>query len=507
MLNIYKEKYLQNNFQYILIDSQTKIIESDNTIFSVSKDDYLYKTHPFFEILDTLLPIKNESFEFSCINLNLELETYVTDITIHTQDKDESLIIIENLTKHYNNYQLTAQTRNESIINTQILELKNQYLLEKEVFKNNFIANFSHQLRNPITASIIFSNLLKNNNLNPEQKNYLDIVISANKDLKNRIEDTLDISKIESGKLSLSEKVFNLKELINEIVSSFKSIILKKNLNFDVEIDNKLPEFLKGDDYRLKQIIGNLLSNAVTFTNNGDIKLNISLNYLRANKANLRIEVSDTGIGIAPEHLETIFERFTKIESPIENHNSIGLGLAIVKHLTSEMDGTIKVESEINKGSKFICNLKFKVSDYKEHSLKKELLQKQKPNLNKKHNILLLEDSELMQLTLLKILASSGDFYLNIISKGEELVPNIVDQDVDIILLSNTIENYAVTDLISSVRSLPKPHKKTPIILMSSEAYKADIKRFKSSGANHILIKPFDEETLLNTLYKYKKSK
>jgi len=505
LIKTYKEKYHKNNYQYILIDSTGRVIETDNIIFSVTPDDRLQDTHAFFEILSDILSIKNECFEFSCINLNIESKTIISDITIHTK-KNENLVIIENLTRHYNNYQLTAQSRNESIINTQILELKNKYLLEKEIFKNNFIANFSHQLRNPITASIIFSNLLNNSNLDTEQKNYLDIIISANKDLKNRIEDTLDISKIQSGKLILIEKVFSLNKLLNDITIGYTSISSKKHLDFKVDIDNNLPEFIKGDEYRLKQVIGNLLNNAVAFTNTGEIKLEVSLNYTRANKANIRIEVSDTGIGIAPENLEDIFERFTKVESQIKNNNSIGLGLAIVKYLISEMDGNIKIESELNKGSKFICFLKFKISDYKEHSLKKELLQRQKPNLKKKQNILLLEDSELMQLTILKILASSGDFYLNIISKGEELVPNILNQNVDLILLSNTIEDFAANELINSVRNLSKEHKKIPIIVMSSQAYKEDIKRFKSSGANHVLTKPFDEETLVNTLYKYKKN-
>lgn len=506
MLKAYKEKYHQNNFQYILIDSSGKIIETDNVIFSISANDYLQDVHPFFEILNSLLSIKNDSFEFSCINLNFDAKKIIVDITVHTQSNDEHLVIIENLSKHYNNYQLAAQTRNESIINSQILELKNQYLLEKETFKNNFIANFSHQLRNPITASIIFSKLLINSNLNDEQKNYLNIVISANKDLKNRIEDTLDISKIQSGKLILNEKVFNLKSCLNEIISGYEPIILKKNLVFNTNLGSKLPEFINGDEYRLKQIIGNLLNNAVSFTNEGTISLDVSLNYIRAKKANIRLEIKDTGIGIEDKNLEDIFERFTKIESPIQSDDSIGLGLAIVKYLISEMDGTIKVESEVNKGSKFICNLNFKISDYKHHHLKKELLIKQKSSLNKKHNILLIEDSELIQLSILKILASSGDFYLNIISKGEELVPTVLNQEVDLILLSNTIENYAVTELITSVRSLSKPYNKTPIILISSQAYKADIKRFKSAGANDVLIKPFDDETLLNTLYKHKKA-
>ncbi|MGB5418403.1 histidine kinase dimerization/phospho-acceptor domain-containing protein, partial [Algibacter sp.] len=182
MLKPYLEKYFKNNFQYILVDDSGCILETDNPILPFQKNDKLQNSHPFFEILNNLLPIKNECFEFSCINLEFDSTDYVVDISIRTHSNNENLIIVENLTKHYNNYQLTAQTRNESIINSQILILKNEYLLEKETFKNNFIANFSHQLRNPITASTIFSDLLINSDLNSEQKNYLEIIQSANKD-------------------------------------------------------------------------------------------------------------------------------------------------------------------------------------------------------------------------------------------------------------------------------------------------------------------------------------
>ena len=502
MLEAYKKKYHTNSFQYILVDDSGCVLETDHTILSIQEKNLLQKCHPFFEILNGLLQIENESFEFSCINLDFEDDIIIADVTIHSQSKNKNLIIIEDLTKHYNNYQLTAQTRNESIINSQILVLKNEYLLEKETFKNNFIANFSHQLRNPITASVIFSDLLISSDLNSEQKNYLEIIQSANKDLKNRIEDILDISKIESGKLILIEKVFDLKKLLNDLVIGYKFLASKKGLELNFEIDENLPAFITGDQYRLKQIIENLINNAISFTEKGSINLNISLNYIRANKVNLHIVVSDTGCGIEPENMNSIFERFSKTESETINNKGSGLGLAIVKYLISEMQGNIKVESEINKGSKFICNLSFKISDYNQ-SLKEELLNKQLPNFEKKHHVLLVEDSELIQLTILKILAATGNFYLNIISSGEALIPNIINKNVDLVLLSNSIEGFSTMDLAASVRNLSKDYKKTPIIVLSTEAFKEDIKRFKKAGANDVVTKPFDEKILLDKIYKY----
>lgn len=132
-------------------------------------------------------------------------------------------------------------------------------------------------------------------------------------------------------------------------------------------------------------------------------------------------------------------------------------------------------------------------------------MNKQLPHLDKKHHILLVEDSELIQLTILKILATTGDFYINIISKGQELVPNIINQSVDLILLSNTIQDFSAMDLAASVRNLSKDYKKTPIIALSTQAYKKDIKRFKQNGINDVLVKPFDKKNLLSKIYKHLK--
>ncbi len=505
MLEFYRKKYHKDNFQYIVIDDLGKVVETENSIFSLSKHTLLQDIHPFFEILNSLVSLKQESFEFSCVNLDIDNKSFVTDITIHTEKDNENLIIIENLTNHYNNYQLTAQTRNESTINSQILELKNQYLKEKEIFKDNFIANFSHQLRNPISASIIFSNLLVDSNLNEEQKNYLDIVVSANKDLKNRIEDILDISKIQYGKLTLVEKVFDLKQLIDDIISGYRHLATLKGLDFKIDIDEKLPDFIEGDQYRFKQIIGNILNNAISFTKKGTISLHVSLNYKRANKASIHIEITDTGIGIAPEHMDSIFERFTKIDAAMHDKKSTGLGLAIVKYIISEMGGNINVESNVGKGSKFICNVSFKISNYNKN-LKKELLTtNQEHKLDNKYTLLLVEDTELMQLSILKILAATGNFYLNIVGKEKDVLPSLVNQNADLILLSNTLENFSTIELISSIRNLSKSYKKTPIILLSSEAYKEDIKRFKKAGVTDVLTKPFDPEDMLSKIYNYLK--
>ena len=499
-MEAYRKKYHRNKYQFIVIDTLGTVIKTDNILKTIAIDSHIENFHPFFESIISLFEITDEHFSFSCVNLDFKDKTIIADISIHTHSTNEHLIIIEDLTNHYIDYQLTAQTRNESIINTQVLELKNKYLLEKEQFKNNFIANFSHQLRNPITASSIFSEFLVNTNLNSEQKNYLDIILSANNDLKNRIEDILDLAKIESGKLTLKEDVFNLPDFLNKIASAYVTIAKKRQLDFILEIDPKLPEFINGDQYRFKQIIGNLINNAIFFTKEGFVKLTISVNYIRADKVNIQIEVIDSGIGIDVEEHDAIFERFNKANSNIKNNRQIGLGLSIVKHLVDEMKGNISIISELGKGALFKCNLSFKIAN-KFKSLAKKENSDFSLSFNKKKNILLVEDSELIQLSILKILSANGNFYLNILSNGEDVISALQNQDVDLIIISNTIQRYSAEELATAIRSESKELKRIPILVISSEVFKEDIKRYKASGIKDIITKPFDDKSLLKKLY------
>ena len=143
-----------------------------------------------------------------------------------------------------------------------------------------------------------------------------------------------------------------------------------------------------------------------------------------------------------------------------------------------------------------------KISNYNKN-LKQELLTKQQLNFSEKKNILLVEDSELIQLSILKILASEGNFFVNIISKSEDIIPTIMNQNIDLILLANTIQGHTAEELTQSIRKISKEYKKKPIIIISSKAQKHDIKHFKSHGANNVIAKPFDHKTLTKCIYKY----
>ena len=197
MLKEYKQKYAQSVNQYLIVDFEGVIKETDNVIFDNVIEKNISEIHPFFESLTSVFKEKDQDLVFSCIHLqDQNNNTIITDIVVKTFDgKQLPLVVILDLTLHYNNYQTTAQVRNESVINSQILELKNEYLLEKEAFKNTFIANFNHELRDPITGILTFSEILKKTGLTDEQTNYLKVMDSSTNYLKQLIEDILDITK------------------------------------------------------------------------------------------------------------------------------------------------------------------------------------------------------------------------------------------------------------------------------------------------------------------------
>lgn len=503
MLKEYKQNYSQSINQYIIVDFEGNIKESDDIIFTNLVGKNISTIHPFFESLSSVLKEKNQDLVFSCIHLNDQKDnTIITDVIVKTFDaKKLPLIVILDLTVHYNNYQTTAQVRNESVINSQILELKNDYLKEKEAFKNTFIANFSHELRDPLSGILTFSDILKNTGLNEEQHNYLRVLDASTNYLKQLIEDILDISKIESGKTEIVVQPFNLPELLNEIAQVYKAKSEQKGIKFITEFNDNLPKIIGGDKVRLRQVLSNFLSNAIKFTEEGSVTFKAALNQTRARKANINFEVKDTGIGISEENYDTIFESFKQLNAS-NKYKGSGLGLAIAKHFVELSGSTITVKSKLNKGSSFSTNLNFKIDP--NYKLKKEKsVVKNNNSSTKKHNILLVDDSEITQLSVLKILASQGHYFLDIVSQGQDVIPKVTnfDSPVDLILLDIKLPDINGDEVAKQIRKLPeREHKKTPIIALTAKVFKEDLKRYKKAGINDVLKKPFNEEELITII-------
>ncbi|MGE5498989.1 MAG: PAS domain-containing sensor histidine kinase, partial [Syntrophothermus sp.] len=219
--------------------------------------------------------------------------------------------------------------------------------------KSQFLANMSHEIRTPMNAIMGFSEILKKRISDPGSTGYLDGIISSGKSLLSLINDILDLSKIEAGKLSINYEPVDLRPLLREMHQIFSVILREKAVEFRLEIDAALPEGLLIDELRLRQILFNMIGNAVKFTDSGSITVHLSCERLKDEKlASLSLEIKDTGIGIPADQHEKIFEVFTQQEGQNQKkYGGTGLGLSITKRLIDIMNGTIEVQSEVNKGS------------------------------------------------------------------------------------------------------------------------------------------------------------
>ena len=509
MLLDYKEKFIHSKTQAVLIDSNALILESDNSLFKLVSGEPISNFHPFFIMFPELLRNQDQTHAFSCVHLDYKNREYICDIQLTTfSQNDHALVIIHDLTQEYSEYQQLTQTRNESIIHAELLALKNKQLEEQEAFKNNFIANFSHELRTPLTSIMVFTNLLAKSGLNSQQTEYLNLIKDSSKHLKMMLEDTLNISQIESGNLKLQYKTFNLKGLIDYLQSAYSAKAKTKGLEFDIYYDDRIPDVIEGDHLRLNQILTNLLENAFKFTSSGKTGLKITLNQKRANKANINFEVFDTGVGISETDIKVIFDSFTQLNTETQLQGA-GLGLTIVKKLLHLMDSDIRVKSEPGKGSSFSFSINFKYpvtqsqkrevgNTTQKDDTDKDLLDKFS---SKKFKLLLVEDDSITQMLVFKVLADTQRFYIDVLSDGSDVIKELTENEYDIVLMDINLPGLKGHEITKMIRELPiKPIKKTPIIGLTANHLPEEIKSYKKNGMNDVITKPFDEQTLIRTL-------
>jgi len=497
MLETIKKNFQNSNTQFILFNELGVIIDSDNTLINATSGKNISELHPFFENLATSLT--RDDLNFSCVHLSNSGQELICDINISLAEENTYLITLTDFSKHYHSFQSLAQSRNETAINAEVLAVKNKILIEKEAFKDKFINNFSHEITSPITSIIAFANLLKSSNLNSEQKEYLEVMTASSLHLKSMINDVLDISKLGIGKLEINNEEFNLNKLLTQIESEYKYKCAEKQLDFNLFIDEKVPTYIESDKTKIRQLIKNLLDNALKFTTTGSIKLKIETVFIRAQKITLAIIIEDTGIGIKKDDQEDVFIRFKRLGSS-KNIEGVGLGLSIVKELTELLGGTIKLSSEYKKGCRFTINLKAKfpitqkvVKDKKA----KKLFQKNK----QKHQVLVVEDNELHQLTIFKILAKTNNYYLDIVSNGTEALEAINNTIYDVILMDYKMPLLNGLETAKVIRNLTdKRRKKTPIIISTGAHINTEILSQKGKDINDIITKPFDEQLFIETI-------
>jgi len=352
--------------------------------------------------------------------------------------------------------------------------------------KNNFLSNISHELRTPLNGILGFSQLLlKKNYIAEEDKKQISIINHCGKHLLTMINDILDISKIESKKISLKELAFDFNYFIDDIASIFKLKAEEKNLDFPVSC----PTFLQpviADSKRLNQIISNLLTNAIKFTSTGSVQLNISYH-----DEVLNIIVTDTGCGISSDDQEKIFIPFTQIDNKSFSEEGIGLGLAICNQLTHLMGGEISVSSEIDKGSTFTVSIPLATASATDEKQINNAPAVQKIQAKKIH-ILIADDNEI-NLMLLQFMLEKLNYTFDSATNGAEALNLLCSNTYQLALIDLNMPVLNGFELLRSIRS---KNITTPAIAISAYADTSKVNDALSMGFNDYITKPIDEQQL-----------
>jgi len=491
MIDKLKQKYIKDKIQFIEISKNGKITDSDNNLFKLKKGDSIFEFHPFFESIQYHFNEKEGSeFNISCINLELGKAKGIYDLIIYVLKESVILSLID-FTAHYKISNTLSQEKNESIIQSQILK-------EREEFKNKFLANTSHELRTPLSTIMGFSTILQRSSLNEKQQHYLSVIKCAGKHLRNLIDDILDISRIEMGHLKIQTNRFDFYKVFELLHHTYTVKSKIKNINFTYKIDKKIPQFIVGDKLRLTQILTNLLDNAVKFTHDGSVNCDVKL-LLRKSK-NLKIEftITDTGIGIQDDKIDTIFESFAQTHD-VNTYGGTGLGLSIVKNLVNLMHGSIDVSSKLEEGTTFKVRLNFEVSANQKVSV--PLASNPDKKITKKYSILIADDLESNQLLLLKVLADYGKYFVDIVSNGDQVIERLHQNDYDLILMDLKMPKMDGYDTTRFIRqSEVEEIKDIPIIALTANVSPLEKEICLGIGMNDYISKPFDEKILIEKM-------
>lgn len=459
------------DYQKLLHENKAVVYESKN--YSKTGDEYW--------VITTLTPVIGQDGKIERI--------IAIDSDISERKKvEEDLILSNRIAEH------SLKKGNKAL--SDLLRAKKE-LEESMLVKEQFLAKMSHEIRTPMNAIVGLSDILTESTLTAEQQECMDAIRLSSQNLLSIINDILDFSRLSSGKVDLESIPFRPTEVVEGVLRTVGFSATQKGIQLSIDVDEtKLPEYVVGDSGRLRQILINLVGNAIKFTAKGKITITEKLIEEFDGKVTLQFVVSDTGIGIPKDRLETIFDSFTQASNETSRkYGGSGLGLTIVKQLAELHGGTVSVESTIGVGSKFIVNLQYAVAGA--IPLGPEVSREAFPEstLDGKR-ILLAEDNEMNQMLARRVF-EKWNFQLEIASNGKIAVDRLAKEHFDLVLMDvqmPEMDGYAATQYIRS--NLPIEKSGIPIIAMTAHAIVGEAEKCISIGMNDYISKPFNRNVL-----------
>jgi signal transduction histidine kinase/ActR/RegA family two-component response regulator len=383
-------------------------------------------------------------------------------------------------------------------VNRELASARDQ-ALEASRSKSQFLTNMSHEIRTPMNGILATAELVLDTGLTSEQRELISACHVSGQQLLAILNDILDLSRCESGKLTLEQVPFDLRAEVSGLIQLYSVIAQQKGVALNLRWSDEAPQRVRGDPTRLRQVLTNLMSNALKFTDAGSVTLIVSSDASSDSRAGMRFIIEDTGVGIAPEILPHLFSPFVQGDgSTTRRYGGTGLGLAICKQLVSLMGGSIDVHSEAGKGSRFVVHVEFELADPLQQIVEPEA---NRASLPRRLRVLVAEDNPVNQLVAQRLLERHGCL-VDVVATGTAAVNRHQTAKYDLILMDCQmpgLDGYEAAHLIRTANH----HARVPIVALTAQAFPGDRERCLAAGMDDYVSKPINAAQFIATVRRW----
>lgn len=497
---------IENIFLEVIVNSEGIIKNISAGKFALKEfsiNTSIFNPCPFLFGTLELLPEK-KYFLMEGMVITSENKEYNIDLELFKSD-DEISILIHNRTSVYKIVSQLNQNRNDLFFTKREISQKNKELaiLRKASDKANeeksrFLAMMSHEVRNPLNTILGYTNMIAEEDLSDKVKEYVKYLALSGKNLKVIVDDILDLSRIEAGKLELALEEIDVNEIVKSNYINFKNQNKNNLVDLQLSLSEKIPQILIGDGVRIYQILANLVSNAVKFTKKGTISLDTEIISENRKTAEIRFKIIDTGRGMTAEQTVKIFEEYGQTQLDDNRvFGGAGLGLSIVKRLVAAMNGSISVASKLNIGTTFSVEIPFKKPTKRSKKKVDEVEKIVSKNLKGKH--ILLADDDMLNQKITTYFLEKEEAIITLVDNGLEALKTLNHKKFDVVILDINMPELTGEALIHQ-KSTFKKNKKTPFLALTGNATLEDKNNYLKIGFSEVIFKPYKPDELIGKI-------